>query len=56
MTTSHQGLAEKDWSLALEREVNLDTQSTDSSAEKMRESERTFQYLIGWGKKLFIER
>ena len=46
-----------DWSrkirLALTREVNLDTQSSDSSAEEMRESGRTFQSLIVWRKKLF---
>ena len=33
-------------SLALTREVNLDMQSSDGSAEEMRESGRSFQSLI----------
>ena len=41
MTIPHQSLAEEDESLALIREVNLDTQSSDSSAEETRESQRT---------------
>ena len=32
--------------VALTREVNLDTQSSDSSAEEMRDSGKTFQSLI----------
>ena len=35
--------------------MNLDTQSSDSSAEEMRESGRSFQSLIVWGKKLFLQ-
>ena len=31
-----------------------DTQSSDSSAEVMRESGRTFQSLMLWGMKLFL--
>ena len=65
MTIPHQGLAEENYSLALTREVNLDTQSPESSAEEMRESGRTFQSLIvfffffwggggGGGGKLFL--
>ena len=46
MTIRHQGLAEEDWPLALTREVNLDTQSSDSSAEEIRESGNSFQSLI----------
>ena len=38
MTIPHQGLAEEDWSPALTGEVNLDTLSSDSSAEEKRES------------------
>ena len=53
MTIPHQGLAEEDKSLALTREVNLDMQSSDNSAE-MSESGRAFQSLIVWGKKLFL--
>ena len=33
-------------SLALTREVNLDIQSSDNSAEEIRESVRSFQFLI----------
>ena len=54
MTITHQGLAEEVYSLALTREVNLDTQSSESTAEEMRESGRTVQSLIVWGKKLFV--
>ena len=54
MTIPHQGLAEEDKSLALTRDVNLDMQSSDSSAEEMSESGRAFQSLIVWGKKLFL--
>ena len=54
MTIPHQGLAEEDQSLALTREVNLDTQSSDNSAEEMSESGRAFQSLIVWGKKVFL--
>ena len=32
------------------REVNLDTQSSENSAEEIRESGSSFQYLIVWGK------
>ena len=38
-------------SLALTREVNLDTLSSDSSEEEIRDSGRSFQSLIVWGKK-----
>ena len=41
-------------SLALTRKVNLNMQSSDSSAEEMSESGRSFQSLIVWGKKLFF--
>ena len=41
-------------SLALTREVNLETQSSDNSAEESRESGRSFQSLIVQGKKLFL--
>ena len=36
----HKGLAEVDQSLALKREVNFDTQLSDSSAAEMRETGR----------------
>ena len=38
------------------REVNLDTLSShsDSSEEEIRDSRRSFQSLIVWGKKLFL--
>ena len=36
----HKGLAEEDQSLAFKREVNFDTQLSDSSAAEMRESGR----------------
>ena len=52
MTIPHQGLGEEDKSLALTREVNLDTQSSDNSTEEMSESGRAFQSLVVWGKKL----
>ena len=39
--------------LALTREVNLDTLSSDSSEEEIRDSGRSFQSLIVWGKKLY---
>ena len=54
MTIPHQGLAMADKSLAPTREVNLDMQSSDNSAEEMSESGRAFQSLIVWGKKLFL--
>ena len=38
--------------IALTREVNLDTLSSDSSEEEIRDSGRPFQSLIVWGKKL----
>ena len=41
-------------SLALTREVNLDTLSSDSSEEEIRDSGRSFQCPIVWGKKLYI--
>ena len=41
-------------SLALTREVILDTLSSDSSEEEIRDSGRPFQSLIVWGKKLYI--
>ena len=41
-------------SLGLTREVNLDTLSSDSSEEEIRDSGRSFQSLIVWGKKLYI--
>ena len=40
-------------SLALTREVNLDTLSSDSSEEEIRDSGRSFQSLIILGKKLY---
>ena len=40
MAITRKGLAEEDKSLALKREVNFDTQLSDSSAEEMRESVR----------------
>ena len=46
MTIPHQGLAEEYKSLALSREVNLDTQSFDKSTEEMSESWRADQSLI----------
>ena len=54
MTIPHQGLAEEDKSLALKREVNLDMQSSDNSAEEISESGRAFQSLIVWGKEAFL--
>ena len=36
----HKGLAEEDQSLALKKEVNFNTQLSDSSAADMRESDR----------------
>ena len=41
-------------SLALTRQVNLDTLSSDSSEEEIRDSGRSFQSLIVWGKKLYL--
>ena len=37
-------------SLALTKEVNLDTLSSDSSEEEIRDSGRSFQSLIVWEK------
>ena len=54
MAIPHLGLAEEDYSVALTREVNLDTQSSDNSTEEMSESGRAFLSLIVWGKKLFL--
>ena len=45
MTMPKQCLAYEDYSLALRREVNLDTQSSHRSIEEIRESRRSFQYL-----------
>ena len=42
------------YSLALTREVNLDTLSSDSSEEEIRDSGRSFKSLIVWGKKLYL--
>ena len=42
------------YSLALTREVNLDTLSSDSSEEEIRDSGRSFQSLIVLGKKLYL--
>ena len=39
---------------ALTRDANSDTQSSDISAEEIRESVRSFQPLIVGGKKLFL--
>ena len=36
-------------------EVNLDTLSSDSSEEEIRDSGRSFQSLIVWGKKLYYK-
>ena len=44
----------EDKSLALTREVNLDTQSSNFSAEVIRESCRSFQSLIVVGKQLCL--
>ena len=44
------GFTGGDLSRALTREVNLDTQSSDNSAEDIRESGSSFQSLIVWGK------
>ena len=41
-------------SLALTREVNLDTLSSDSSEEEISDSGRSFQSLIVWEKKLYL--
>ena len=46
------GLTGGDYSRALTREVNLDTQSSDNSAEEIRESGSSFQSLMVCGKKL----
>ena len=40
--------------LALTREMNLDTVSSDSSEEEIRDSGRSFQSLTVWGKKLYL--
>ena len=43
-------------SLALTREVDLDTLSSDSSEEEIRDSGRSFQSLIVWGEEvIFID-
>ena len=49
-TITHQDLWLGNKSLALTREVNLATQSSESSADEIRESGRAFQSLIVWGK------
>ena len=41
-------------SLALTRDANLDTQSSDISADEIKESGRSFQSLIVCGKKLLL--
>ena len=38
------------WALALTGEVNLDTLSSDGSEEEIRDSGRSFQSLIVWGR------
>ena len=43
-------------SIALTREVHLDTLSSDSSEEEIRNSGRSFQSLIVWGKKLYYRQ
>ena len=43
-----------DLSRALRRKVNLDTKSSDNSAEEIRESGSSFQSLIVWGKAMQI--
>ena len=40
--------------MALTRDANLDTQSSNISAEEIRESGRSFQSLIFYGKKLLL--
>ena len=40
--------------MALTKDANLDTQSSDISAEEIRESGRSFQSLIDCGKKLLL--
>ena len=49
-TIFHQGNQSK----ALTRDANLDTQSSDISAEEIRESGRSFHFLIVCGKKLLL--
>ena len=46
---------EGDQSLALTRDVNLDTQSSDISAEKIRESGRSFQSNFGLSVQLHLK-
>ena len=41
-------------SLSPTREVNLDKPSSESSEEEIRDSGRSFQSLIVWGKKLYL--
>ena len=41
-------------SLALTKEVNLDTLSADSSEEDSRDSGRPFHSLIFWGSDLYV--
>ena len=42
-------------SLALTREVNLDTLSSDSSEKEIRDSGMSFQSLIVWGGAILID-
>ena len=42
------------WSIALTREVNLETLLSDNSEEEIRGSGRSFKSLIVWGKKLYL--
>ena len=50
--TSPGGAPGENQSVALTKDANLDTQSSDISAEEIRESGRSFQSLIVCGKKL----
>ena len=50
--TSPGAVTRENKSLALTRQVNLDTLSSDSSEEEIGDSGRSFQSLIVWEKKL----
>ena len=47
MAISRKGLVEEDKSLALKREVNFDTQLSDSSAAEIRESGGNIPDILG---------
>ena len=53
LTITHQGVRQEgNYFLALTRDANMDTQTSDISAEEIRESGRSFQSLIVCGKKI----